>query len=128
MIGVLQLSYVSLLLLDYGDPLIGSLVNLRFFYGADALIFGRPTGSSTKFNSLYYNSFFVYNMNIVFVVLSLPVVLGFVFFLISIPKTKFQKKFQWVYRLMIGEYLLLTLEFMLYDFVVSTVLFFKLNG
>lgn len=127
MFGVLQLSYVSLLLLDYGDPLLSTLVNLRYFYGVDSMILHHSLISSVKLSSLFYSSLLINNINISFVLLAIPAVLGLGFFLLSIPKTRKKKRLEGIYKVLIGEYLLVAIEFILYNFVISVIAFVRFS-
>ena len=100
--GVLQLAYVGLLLLDYGDPLLSSLLNFKYFYGADSLVFKTPTTQSVKLNSLSYSEIIVHDLNIMLAMLLIPLLLGFIFFIISVITDKSKPKWNTLYRVMIG--------------------------
>lgn len=125
--GVLQLAYVALLLLDYGDPLIKSLLNLRFVYGIDTLVFGNPIGISTKIDSLFYNSLIIKNINVLLGILLIPLILSLVFYILSVVKHQLKQKYTHYLRLALGEYLIVPIEFILYNFCISTYIFITMN-
>lgn len=108
MMGVLQLAYVGLLLLDYGDPLLSSLLNFKYFYGADSLVF-KTTTQNVKLRSLSYSEIIVHDLNIILAGLFIPFLLGLIFFIVSKTVKKSKPKWNTLYRVMIGEYILVAL-------------------
>lgn len=88
MIGVMQISYIGLFILNHSDPLIHSLNLLEFTYGMNSIITTTQQNAPNRIYSTGYTSSLISNLNLMMLIVLIPPLVSLIFYIIHLKSTK----------------------------------------
>ena len=125
MMGIIQVSFLGLMMFDYHDPIIGALSFLKYSNGFNDLY---PNPKDVLPNKIYLlgcSYLVIDNLNIVALTIFLPFVVGMIFFIISKIKRRGKLAMLSYFRLCMGEWSMFFILFSLINFTASATFFFS---
>lgn len=124
MIGIVQIAYIGLFIVNHSDPLINSLNNLEMANGINNLIDTTQQNTPNRIFSTGYTSSALSNLNIMLFVLILPPIASILFYVIHRKSTKYRFAMSKAWKLAIGEWYLSAFLFVLYNYSSSLITVF----
>lgn len=123
MVGVMQIAYFGLFIVNHSDPLIHSLNDLSFANGLNTLISAAQQKSPNRIYAVGYTPSILSNLNCMVVLLILPPLVSLVLYQIHKRSTKYRIRMEKAWKLAIGEWFLTGALFILYNYSSSFVAF-----
>ena len=99
---VLQISYLGLLLFDYGSPMVDSLVALKYTWGTNAAYLSDLKTSYAKLDALEYSPVLLHNFNVMLLAVVIPIVIGVASLIFSRFQTSIKSQLKNLFRVMVG--------------------------
>ena len=124
MMGIVQVSFLGLMMLNYHDPIVSSLSFLKYSNGFNDIL---PLENILP-NRIYllgYSYFVIDNLNIPALIMIIPFFVGLIILIISQIKRRGKLTLVSYFKLCVGEWTMFFIFFSLINFSTSATLFFK---
>lgn len=92
MIAVIQISYIGLFIINFGDPIVIALNNLSLSNGFNTALNSKQQNLSSRIYITGYTSSTITNLNIMMFLLLIPPILSIIFYTIHKYSTKYRIK------------------------------------
>ena len=119
MMGVNQLAFFGLFILNYSDPLVSSLTYFGLFNGLIDIV---PTTQQNTPNRIYavgFTQLIIANINVSLFLVILPLIVCLIFYIIHSQSTKYRIRMKKACRLLVGEWFLTAFILILYNYSSS---------
>jgi hypothetical protein len=123
-LGVIQIAFIGLLIVNYVQPVLAPLTQLIFINGPNDLFKGVKTDQlPDRISSLQYQSEFAVSLNYGLAILCIPLVAALILFIASKAIKKHDIKLQKYSWIALCGFGFTAAMFILYHFVITTLLF-----